>query len=186
VKPEPSTDPASVCFVADDEYARLRRCLIMFFERRGCLTADILADDCFARLAASMKSGWKPANLRNYMFGIAGNVYLEYMRSPERSWEEVPANMSGDSNAPAAEDSRLIANVVVGRLSPEERELLESHYLDKVSWKKLAGGTGLTQEGLRVRVMRLRNRLLEDFGDQLNSIGLKRKTTAPSVSIDGL
>jgi RNA polymerase sigma factor (sigma-70 family) len=186
VIPEPPIDAPPAFSVANDEYARLRRRLIMFFERRGCVAPDNLADDCFARLAASTKSGWRPDNLRTYLFGIAGNVYLEYMRSPGRSWEELPENVARDSDSPAAEDSRWIARAVIDTLSPEERELMEAHYLDKLSWKKLADGFGLTDAGMRVKVMRLRNRLLEDYGDQLNSIGLKRKATDRSVRVDGL
>jgi DNA-directed RNA polymerase specialized sigma24 family protein len=128
-----------------------------------------------------MKSGWQPTGLRKYLFGIAGNVYLEYMRSAGRLLEELPDNVPSDSDTPAAETSRLIARDVIGRLSPEERDLMEAHYFDKVSWKDLAGGVGQTAGGLRLRVMRLRKRLMEDFGAQLKSIGLKRKATAESA-----
>jgi len=178
---EQSRDPHPGVLVDGGEYARLRRRLVMYFERRGCLAADILADECFTRLAAAMKSGWQPSGLRTYLFGIAGNVYLEYMRSAGRLLEELPDNMTSDSDSPAAEDSRLIASEVVGKLSSEERELMEAHYFDKVSWKDLARGVGLTEGGLRLRAMRLRNRLMQEFESQLKSIGLKRKAKAKSV-----
>jgi DNA-directed RNA polymerase specialized sigma24 family protein len=178
---EQSMDRRPEVFGDDGEYERLRQRLIMYFERRGCLAADILADECFTRLAASMKSGWQPSGLRTYLFGIAGNVYLEYMRSAGRLLEELPDNLISDSDTLGAENSRLIAREVVGRLSSEERDLMEAHYLDKISWKDLAGGVGVTDVGLRLRVMRLRNRLMEDFGSQLKSIGLKRKAQVQSA-----
>jgi RNA polymerase sigma factor (sigma-70 family) len=178
---EQSATPQPGVFGEDGEYDRLRRRLITYFERRGCLAADILADECFTRLAASMKSGWQPSGLRTYLFGIAGNVYLEYMRSAGRLLEELPDNLSGDSYTPAAENSRLIAREVIGKLSSDERDLMEAHYLDEVSWKNLAGGVGMTEGGLRLRVMRLRNRLMKDFGNQLESIRLKRKAKAQSA-----
>ena len=182
---EQSVDRRPGVFGDDGEYERLRQRLLMYFERRGCVAADILADECFTRLAASMKSGWQPSGLRTYLFGIAGNVYLEYMRSAGRLLEELPDNLAGDSDTPAAENSRFIASEVVAKLSSEERELMEAHYLDKVSWKNLAGGVGMTEVGLRLRVMRLRNRLMQDFGSQLRSIGLKRKAKVQSARDGG-
>jgi DNA-directed RNA polymerase specialized sigma24 family protein len=182
---EQSSGPRPCVFKDDLEYDRLRQRLILFFERRGCLAADIFADECFTRLAASTKSGWQPSGLREYLYGVARNVYLEYMRSAGRLLEELPDNVSGDSDTPAAETSRLIAREVVSRLSSEERDLMEAHYLDKVSWKDLAGGVGLTEGGLRLRAMRLRNRLMRDFGCQLKSIRMKRKGKAQSAKGGG-
>lgn len=177
---QPSSPRPSV-FGDELEYERLRRRLIMFFERRGCLAADILADECFTRLVASGRSGWEPAGLRAYLYGIAGNVYLEYMRSAGRLLEDLPDNAAADCSSPAAEDARWIAGEVVGKLSAEERELMEAHYFDRVSWKKLAGRAGLSEVGLRLRVMRLRNRLMQDFGSQLQALGLKRKAKVQSA-----
>jgi RNA polymerase sigma factor (sigma-70 family) len=182
---EQSMDPQPGVLVDGAEYDRLRRRLLVYFERRGCLAADILADECFTRLAASMQSGWQPSGLRTYLFGIAGKVYLEYMRSAGRLLQELPDNVTSDSDTPAAETSRLIAREVIAKLSAEERDLLEAHYFDKVSWKDLAGGVGVTEGGLRLRVMRLRNRLMEDFGAQLKSIGLKRKAKTQSAKGGG-
>jgi len=119
------------------------------------------------------------------MFGIAGNVYLEYMRSAGRLLEELPESLTGDCDTPAAQDFRLVARDVVGRLSPEERDLMEAHYFDKVSWKDLAGEAGQTAGGLRLRVMRLRKRLMKDFGNQLISIGLKQKARVQSGKSGG-
>jgi RNA polymerase sigma factor (sigma-70 family) len=178
---EQSMDPQVGVLGDEEEYQRLRLRLIVYFERRACVAADILADECFTRLAKSMKSGWQPAGLRKYLFGIAGNVYLEYMRSAGRLLEELPDSVTSESDTPAAETSRLIAREVVAKLSSEERDLMEAHYLDKVSWKDLAGGVGVTEGGLRLRAMRLRNRLMEEFGTQLKSIGRKRKATAESA-----
>jgi DNA-directed RNA polymerase specialized sigma24 family protein len=42
-----------------------------------------------------MKSGWQPTDLQTFLYGIAGNVYLEYMRSPGRKLEELPDNLVG-------------------------------------------------------------------------------------------
>jgi len=182
---EPPADPRPGVLVDDGEYSQLRRRLIMYFERRGCQAPDILADECFSRLAHSMKSGWQPSGLRTYMFGIAGNVYLEYMRSAGRLLEELPESLTGDCDTPAAQDFRLVARDVVGRLSPEERDLMEAHYFDKVSWKDLAGEAGQTAGGLRLRVMRLRKRLMKDFGNQLISIGLKQKARVQSGKSGG-
>jgi DNA-directed RNA polymerase specialized sigma24 family protein len=183
---EHSMDPRPGVLTEDAEYERLRLRLIMYFERRGCVAADILADECFTRLAASMQSGWQPSGLRMYLFGIAGKVYLEYMRSAGRLLEELPDNVTSDSDTPAAETSRLIAHEVVAKLSSEERDLMEAHYLDKVSWKVLASGAGHSEGGLRLRAMRLRNRLMRDFGSQLKSIGLKRNGKAQAVRGGGL
>ena len=152
---EHSMDPRPGVLTEDAEYERLRLRPIMYFERRGCVAADILADECFTRLAASMQSGWQPSGLRMYLFGIAGKVYLEYMRSAGRLLEELPDNITSDSDTPAAETSRLIAREVLAKLSAEERDLLEAHYFDKVAWKDLAGGVGVTEGGLRLRAMQI-------------------------------
>jgi DNA-directed RNA polymerase specialized sigma24 family protein len=182
---EQSMDPRPGVLVDDAEYVRLRRRLVIYFERRGCHSADNLADDCFQRLVVTTQSKGQPGSVRKYLFGIAGNVYLEHMRSPGRLLEELPDNLAIGLDTPAAETSRGIAREVVAKLSAEERDLMEAHYLDKVSWKAMAGGIGLTEVGLRVKVMRIRNRLMREF-DQLNSIGMKRKPNAQSDTGTGL
>lgn len=182
---EPSMDNSPSLFIDDGEYGRLRQRLIMYFERRGCLAADILADECFTRLTTATKSGWRPSGLGTYLFGIAKNVYLEYMRSAGRLLEELPDNLTGDTDTPAAEDARLVAKHVVDSLSAEERDLMEAHFFDCVSWKSLAGPVGQSDTALRLKVMRIRQRLMRDFGNQLKSIGLKRKTSVPSAQGGG-
>jgi DNA-directed RNA polymerase specialized sigma24 family protein len=162
-------------FRHEEEYRRFRQRLIYFFERRECIGADILADECFKRLAEYIRSKGHPDDVNSFVFGIAKRVYLEHMRDAGRLAGQLPDIFPSESDTPSAQESRLIAQQIVGSLSADDRELMEAHFFDKLSWKSLASQTGKTEVALRLRVMRLRDRLMRDFGEQLKSVGLKRR-----------
>lgn len=179
--PEEREGSSVALFSDESEFLRFRRRLILYFERRGCLAPDLLADDCFKRLAAVVQSGRQPDRVNAFLFGIAGKVYLEHMRDAARLNEPLPDELPSEPDSPSIEESRAIARQVVSSLSPEERELMEAHFFDKLSWKSLSRRFGQTEVALRLRAMRLRNRLMRDFGEQLRSIGLKRRAARQSV-----
>lgn len=182
---EKHLEPSVPLFRDDAEYERFRQRLIFYFERRGCLAPDILADECFKRLAASVQSTGLPDQVATFLFGIARNVYLEHMRDAVRLSEPLCDDLQIASEPPSAHESGLIAKHVVDSLSPEDRELMEAHFFDKLSWKSLARRSGQTDVALRLKVMRIRDRLMRQYGDQLKSLRLKRKGSKRSGKGEG-
>jgi RNA polymerase sigma-70 factor (ECF subfamily) len=56
---------------------------------------------------------------------------------------------------------QAMLNETLNELSPDERTLVESKYLDGVATKELSSSTGLTEKAVESRLLRLRRRLRE-------------------------
>jgi RNA polymerase sigma-70 factor (ECF subfamily) len=56
---------------------------------------------------------------------------------------------------------QTMLNETLNELSPDERTLVESKYLDGVATKELSSSTGLTEKAVESRLLRLRRRLRE-------------------------
>src|SRR5262245_40090587 len=63
-----------------EEYERLRRKLLDFFDHRGAPTPDPLADEAVDGVARKLEQGEVLAHLRGYVYGVARRVLLEVDR----------------------------------------------------------------------------------------------------------
>ena len=78
------------------KYLELRRRLVLYFDRRNCLTADDLADETLSRVAQKLQEKGEITDLSpaHYCYVIAKFVFLEHIRRAEHSharFEEVSA-----------------------------------------------------------------------------------------------
>jgi DNA-directed RNA polymerase specialized sigma24 family protein len=151
---------------AAQEYERLRRTLVKFFDWRGALTPDECADETIDRLARRLEHTIVE-DLRHYAQGIARLVLLERRRGPLFSpLDETPemtsaATPPGDENVDRLHDcfDRCLAGI------PEEsRSLLLRYYEGEkrskiLNRRSIASALGVSDSALRNRVQRLRDRL---------------------------
>jgi RNA polymerase sigma factor (sigma-70 family) len=159
---------------AEQEYARLRRALVKFFDWRGASVPEDCADEVFDRLAQKIEETIVN-DVKKYAYGIARLVALEQRRGPAfSSIEDIPqlsvaASSPALSPLEATEDrdrERLqdCFDRCLAELPEESRSLLLDYYEGEQSAKisnrrRLASLLGVTDNALRSRVQRLRDRL---------------------------
>jgi DNA-directed RNA polymerase specialized sigma24 family protein len=150
---------------AAQEYERLRRALVKFFDWRGAFPPDECADEALDRLAHKLAQT-EVQDVRKYVHGIARLVVLERRRVPAlASIDDLPHVAVA---APASSDDdgglRDCFDRCLAELPEEGRLLLVRYYEGERSTKitnrrRMATMLGITENALRSRVQRLRDRL---------------------------
>jgi DNA-directed RNA polymerase specialized sigma24 family protein len=160
---DPDADRATL------EYERLRRALVKFFDWRGGWPPDECADETLDRLAQKLEEAIVD-DVRQYARGIARLVLLERRRQPtfspiDRVADLVAARpaMPADG-ADEAERLRDCFDRCLDAFPTDGRALVIEYYegerANKISnRRRLASARGLSDNALRSRVQRLRDRL---------------------------
>jgi DNA-directed RNA polymerase specialized sigma24 family protein len=150
---------------AAQEYERLRRALLKFFDWRGVSPADECADVVLDRLAAKLDAT-VVQDVRKYAYGIARLVALERQRGPMFAPIEAIPSGSLTANPPAEDGSGMLDcfEHCLGELSEENRSLLLRYYEGErgakiANRRSLATLLRVTENALRSRVQRLRDRV---------------------------
>jgi DNA-directed RNA polymerase specialized sigma24 family protein len=151
---------------AAQEYERLRRALIKFFDWRGAPAPEECADDTIDRLARKLEDTVVD-DVRGYAHGIAHLVLLERRRQPSFSSIEHELRAPGLHIAPPDDEDDRVHECFercLARLPDDARSLVVRYYegerLAKISnRRRLAAVLGLSENALRSRVQRLRDRL---------------------------
>jgi DNA-directed RNA polymerase specialized sigma24 family protein len=157
------TDPAA----AGEKYEQLHRGLVKIFERRGAPAPDMCADETIDRVARKLDSGATIDNVVAFAYGVARLIWLEQRRRPES--REIGLDTAIDRPAATvgrdADDPRLAClERCLGELDADARHLILKYYVDarrnRISARAaLATELGLTQNALRSRAQRIRDRL---------------------------
>lgn len=155
-------DPAR----AAQEFERLRRTLTRFFDWRGVSFPDDCADETLDRLAAKLADDVAVLDLAGFAHGIARMVLMESTRARAREAPLDDATLPAPPSPEPADDAlaRSLEDCL-GRLSGTERELVLSYYAGgdgrgKIERRReMARGSGLSDNALRSRVQRLRDRI---------------------------
>lgn len=149
---------------AGEEYERLRFRLRTFFLHRRCGYADELADETINRVILK-----NPAEIIEnkiaYFYGVARNVYRESLRKerPQVDIDEVTLA----APAPVEQEhsfSRECLDKCLAELSAENRELVLDYFSEARQAKielhqRISASLKTTQTGLRMRVMRIKQKL---------------------------
>jgi DNA-directed RNA polymerase specialized sigma24 family protein len=153
---------------AAQEYERLRRALVKFFDWRGVSPPDECADEVLDRLAHKVQETIVD-DVRKYAHGIARLVALERRRRPSFSSIDDLPQLSLATAAPADGDGDRdqlhdCFDRCLGELPEESQSVLLRYYEGERNAKisnrrRLASLLGVTDNALRSRVQRLRDRL---------------------------
>ena len=151
---------------AGAEFERLRRALTRFFDWRGADFPDECADESLDRLAARMVEGTEVLDVAAMAHGIARLVLLENYRARGRR-EEIDSDLPDAAPQEAPEEVPLLEHLdaCLEGLEGEERDLVIAYYAEPAGRRKiearqrLAGMLRLTDNALRSRMQRLRDRL---------------------------
>lgn len=160
---DPDVDRAAL------EYEQLRRTLVRFFDWRGGWPPDECADETLDRLARKLQDVVVD-NIRQYARGIARLVLLERRRHLDASLTDADADLAAARAAtPAdvpddAERLRDCFDRCLDGFPDSSRALVIDYYAEEhtgkiVNRRRLASTLGLSDNALRSRVQRLRDRL---------------------------
>jgi DNA-directed RNA polymerase specialized sigma24 family protein len=148
---------------AGEEYERLRFRLCTFFSQRHCRFSEELADETITRVILKI-SEEQIENKLAYCYGVAKNVYRESLRK-ERNHLDIDEVTIAAKDAPAEQNfSRECLDKCLGELSPESRNLILDYFsevkLAKIELhQRLSKSLEMTQTALRMRVMRIKQKL---------------------------
>lgn len=171
--PEPRTETSQADFhrlLTSPQYERLRAKLIRIFARRGCQFPQDLADETIARVMEKVHevAPTFEGDPTRYFYGVARNVYLEYVRRPKTVQLEENIGRADREDHVRVRDEQAHACLerCLHELPPDERNLIAEYYqYDKSAKidhrKKLAEGLGLGLNALRIRAYRIRQRLYD-------------------------
>ncbi|HYP29075.1 MAG TPA: hypothetical protein VE262_20360 [Blastocatellia bacterium] len=141
-------------------YKLFRSKMVKFFEWRQCEDAAGLADETIARSFKQISAGTQilAEDPYPYVYGIAKNLYKEYVRRQVR--DEKLAKKIEERPAPAEESHDCRAQCL--RQVPEGKlKLLQRYYLHPEERETLALEHNMTMNALRLQVHRLKKELKE-------------------------
>lgn len=145
-------------------YEEIRRRLIRFFTGRRCAPAEDLTDKTLNRVARKLQDGLTyVGETAPYFYGVAHNVYLEYIRTQNPSPLPPPPPPRPTDEV---EHEHSCLEECLGRLQPRSRELIREFYQEEKKAKiehrkRLAERLGITPNALRIQAHRIRLVLLE-------------------------
>jgi DNA-directed RNA polymerase specialized sigma24 family protein len=149
---------------AGQEYLKIHRKMVAFFEGRGCLQAEYYADETMNRLADKYKEGAVIQNPTTYCFGIAKKIFLEILRERERE-REMLKNISlfePEEEDALESDMRLeCLEICLSKLPEESRNMMIEYYQGEKQTKienrkKISERMGVPLNSLRIRAYRIR------------------------------
>jgi len=159
------------------KYLEIRNNLTRFFEWRGCPFPEDHADETLNRIAKRVAEGEQIQNPSGYAIGVARLLVLEILKGRQREQVALTeiTNTSSEVVADADDSEQRIGCLrrCLGGLSDENRLLITEYYEgekgDKIqNRKKLVEKLGIPVNTLRMRALRLRERLQACVEDCLN------------------
>lgn len=155
-----------------EKYLEIRSHLIRFFEWRGCPFPEDHADETFNRIAKRVAEGEQLENPSGYAMGVARLLVLEIIKSRQREQEALneitppPFETAAEVDKDQGRDEDRLACLYgcLQNLPDENRRLILEYYQgekgDKIrNRKKLMESLGIPVNTLRMRALRLRERL---------------------------
>jgi len=162
-----------------ESYLEMRRRLVLYFDRKNCISPDDLADETLNRIARKLEekgeiTGVSPAH---YCYIVAKYVFLESVRDGKHTGHSVDAlteagiTVSALTTAPAPDaDDEAREKMMdclercMTRLPQEEQEIILEYYRGEKKEKiERRGGMavrlGVTMNALSIRACRIRSRL---------------------------
>ena len=160
--------------LAGEKYLIIRRNLVRFFEGRGCPFAEDHADEVINRLARRCSEGETIHDFNGYCYGVARLLLLEIFKEQARETSalakaryELPLIDCTQYNAEELDKSGAQLECLTScleKLPSDDRKLVVNYYEgDKQSRianrKRLTESLGISNQTLRARALRLREKL---------------------------
>ena len=152
-----------------EAYVAMHGRLASYFARKGCRTAEELADDTLTRVARRLKEEGAITDVppAQYCYIVARFVFLEHLRSPEHAGialvRDVPV-LPGSTDDNGRDRLMTCLDQCLAELDARDRALILEYYAgarnDRIAIRReLAEKLGLTTNATGIRACRLRERL---------------------------
>jgi RNA polymerase sigma factor (sigma-70 family) len=145
-------------------YEKIRWRLIAILASRGCYVPEELADDAIDRVARRVADIQETyvGDKTIYFLGVANNVHHEYLKRP--SLPAPPGPPTTAAETAAKEETHQCLDACLEKLPADSRSLIERYYAAerqaKIDLRKrIAEELGISGSTLRLRALRLRERL---------------------------
>lgn len=178
------------------KYEELQMKLIKFFEWSGCASAEDLADEVLTRTARKLHTqGDAIPDVEAFVWGVAKRIRQEGRKKDFKTLglADVAVRKLSDAGASIEaihkriqfEKERECLRSCIQRLPQADQEVFlayridKGHYLEKR--KQLAEQLGLSQNALRVRIIRLREKLEKCVARCLGHKSERRDAAAEEV-----
>ena len=157
------TDPVA----AGEKYEHLRRALLKFFSWHQTLEAESCVDETLDRIARRLDGGETIEDVGAFAYGVARLVRLERQRKsaamPITNDETLVAH-AAPSEDEDVEVRDACLQQCLGEISLKERDFIVTYYVgtgrERIDGRsRLAATLGLSENALRLRAQRLRDRL---------------------------
>ena len=175
---------------AGQKYENIRHSLIMFFECRGSFSPEDQADETINRVARRLAEGKQiyVDNPSSYFYGVARNVLKEHWETPDPAsipLESLPALKELSEDPGRLHEQQLEQHKREHRLeclehclqalASKDRELIGQYYQGETRVKiqnreSLARKLGIPLNALRIRALRIREKLEACVGDCLKQL----------------
>lgn len=162
-----------------ESYLEMRRRLVLYFDRKNCLSPDELADETLNRVARKLEEKGEITDVSpaHYCYIVAKFVFLESVRLGKQAGKSVDeitklgtalpgltTPSRSEETVEARERMLEFLERCLTRLPPEERNLILEYYQGERKEKierrsSLAGRLGLTLNALSIRACRIRSKL---------------------------
>jgi len=153
---------------AGQKYLEIRNNLTRFFEWRGCSFPEDHADETINRMAKRLAEGEEILNHSGYAIGVARLLLLEINKGRQREQSALAeVGMAQPEVSVPSDDGENRLSCLrkcLQSLSPDNRELILQYYQGEkgekiTNRKKLLDRLGIPVNTLRMRALRLRERL---------------------------
>lgn len=142
-----------------DAFARLfaawRDPIWRFFRRRMRQPdrAEELAQDVFTALLEAAPRYEPRGAFRSYLFGIAYNILLADRRKRRKDHEPLEHDVAAAASDP---DAAILVQAALGRLEPDDREIMMLREYEQLSYQEIADLLGMPVNSVRSRLFRAR------------------------------
>jgi DNA-directed RNA polymerase specialized sigma24 family protein len=142
-------------------YEKIRWRLIAILASRGCGSPEELADETIDRVArrvADIQASYV-GDKTIYFLGVMNNVHHEYLKRPKLVEPHSPVE-----DTETKEQMHLCLEKCLDKLAPHSRATIERYYAENKQAKidlrkKIAAELGVSLNTLRLRVLRIREKL---------------------------
>jgi DNA-directed RNA polymerase specialized sigma24 family protein len=142
-------------------YERIRWRLIAILASRGCRVPEELADETIDRVARRVVDIQQTyiGDKAIYFLGVMNNVHHEYLKRPL-----IPCPLELDDEVEVKEKTHSCLDKCLDKLAPNSRQVIERYYAEnkraKIDLRKrIAAEVGISLNTLRLRALRIREKL---------------------------
>ena len=139
------------------------RALGFFLRYLGLPEADVddMAQEVYIKAYRAFERYDESRSFKSWLFSIAKNSFIDWTRRQKTQRKFLEQNFVRDFSETFEDDSNLRSDLkeLISKLSAEEQILVELRFFQDLQFKEIAELTGLTVGAVKMRIMRILERM---------------------------